>query len=685
MFRKIIVVGCVAFSLVGSGKYSESIDSPTPCTDLIPRSVLLAHPDRFCVSMNHAGDKIAYLARKGSGIELRVEDLSGNLLRKFDVKPSRRLYNFVWAYTGKHILIEQDKDGDENDHVIGLDIETGSTRDLTPFAGAKSGVYQISKKYPQEIIVFSNKNNPKWFDAYRVNILTGKIDLVFESAEKYTNFIFDHDFNIRIAGETLPNGDVAYYLIENGKFLPFKKVPFEDTKSTNFLSFNADNKIIYAAETFGRDKQSLFAYELDILTPEIERFQNKAKPRGRKFAKILFTSTVADVNEIIADPNTLAPQCVVVDYLRPEFFVLDKAIAKDIKYLKSQSGGKDVDIVTRNESDNVWLVSLHDSDSSRRWYLYQRDAEKRKPISLKFLFSSKPQLDKYKLQKKTPVVIKSRDGLNLVCYLTKSFDFQKGIPGKLIVYVHGGPWCRDGNYYESTVQLLANRGYSVLQINYRASSGFGKKFLNAGDGNIEKIRNDIIDGVNWAINHKIAAKNKVGIMGASFGGYSTLAGLAFSPDLFCCGVAVVGPSNLVTFMETIPSYWLSEIEIVYRMFGDLRTEKGRDYARKNSPLTYVKNFQKPLIIFHGKNDPRVNKNESDQIVAALKEKGLPVAYVLYPDEGHGFHREPNEKSYLAITEIFLAKIMGGRCEPINSEELNGSSHQILEGQDLIGL
>lgn len=234
-------------------------------------------------------------------------------------------------------------------------------------------------------------------------------------------------------------------------------------------------------------------------------------------------------------------------------------------------------------------------------------------------------------------------------------------------------------------QLFANRGYSVMQINYRGSTGFGKSFQKAGNMSLEKIRNDIIDCVNWAIENGIADKNHIAITGGSFSGYAALAGLAFSPDVFCCGVDIVGPSNWVTTLNTLPKYWGPKLIEWYNLLGDPRTENGLKYLVANSPVTRIHDIKKPLIIFQGKNDPRIKQSESDQIVAVMKENKLPVIYVLYPDEGHGFRRERNNKSCIALTEMFLAKIMGGRCEPVHPGELEGSSHQILEGKELIGL
>jgi dipeptidyl aminopeptidase/acylaminoacyl peptidase len=632
--------------------------------DLIPRSILQAKPDRFCVRLNDIGDKISYMSRDKDGIELCIEDLEGNVLRKFKIKESRGAFSYNWAYTNKHILIAQDADGDENDHVFCLDIETGASKDLTPFKGARSKVCNLSKKYPCEAILASNKNDPKWFEAYRVNIVTGKTDLVFKNSS-YAGFMFDHDLNLRIVSENMPDGS-DIYLIKNGKPEFFKKVPFEDTKSTGFNYLDSNNRIIYGFESIGRDKSALVAYDLQSKT-----------------SRVIFKSDLADVSRFGVDPSTYAPQYAVVDYLSPEIFVIDKNVSKDIAYLQSHAKGRFLDIVSENLANDTWIVGYYSSDKCKKYCLYKRNPVSGEPISLKFLFSALAKLDKYKLQKKEPIVIKSRDGLDLVCYLTRSYDFQTANPRKLVVYVHGGPWARDENCLDRDVQLLANRGYSVLQINYRGSTGFGKKFINAANGNLDKIRDDVIDGVNWAIKNQIADKSSIAIMGASFGGYSALAGLAFTPDTFCCGVDIVGPANWITTLESIPKYWIPFAEAWYKLAGNPKTKEGIELLKRNSPITRVNDIKKSLMVFHGKNDPRVNKREADQIVNAVKSKGSLVGYVLYPDEGHGFLRDPNNKSYSAFTEIFLAKIMGGRYEPIHKGELEGSSHQILEGKSLI--
>jgi dipeptidyl aminopeptidase/acylaminoacyl peptidase len=642
---------------------------------------LSATPDHFGVEMSDAGDKISYFARKGSDIELRIENSSGKLLRTFSIGEAKgnRIGSYAWALTGKHILIEQNNNGDENDHVICFDVTTGKTKDLTPFGSAKSDVVIMSKKHPDEVIVVSNKRDRKWMDAYKINIVTGKVELIYKN-DRYSSLLFDNDFKLRAASLTLSNGDHEIYWAKDGKMLLFKRYSYEDSANCGLLHFSADNRTVYSLEAVNRDKSALFAYE----TRDIDSFVSSPRKRKNlKLSKVLFQSNLADIDSVYSDPKTFAPQVAVVDYLKPEISILDKAVEKDIQYLKQQRKEMILHISERNAADDTWLVCYTSAKSPTEYHMYRREPKTGSPISLKFLFYSRTDLMKYRLQDKEPIVIKSRDGLDLVCYLTKSADFQTSFKKKMVVLVHGGPWCRDHYGFESDVQLFANRGYSVLQVNYRGSTGFGKKFVNAINGHLQDVRRDIVDGVNWAIKNGIADKDSVAIVGGSFGGYSVLAGLTSTPDVFCCGVDYVGISNWNTFLETVPQYWHPFMICFYKLFGLNSAKKGAKVISDCSPIYSVNNIKKPLIVFQGQHDPRVNKAESEQIVNALKKRNLPVAYVLYPDEGHGFQREPNYKSCTAFTELFLAKILGGKSEPIHHGEFKDSSYKILEGKELL--
>lgn len=623
---------------------------------LIPRDVLLAKPDRFCVRLSPNGEYISYFARNGNEVELRVETIEGTLIKTFKVKSSRNMYGYLWAQTNKHILLPEDNQGDENDRIWCLDVSSGTKRNLTPFDGSKSFVVAISEGYPTKIIIGNNKRNAKWFDAYQVNIETGEYKKVFEN-NAYLAMHFNEKLQLKVLEKVLENGDIELLTPQNDVVL---RIPFEETSVGSVYHLKKDSNILYASYPLGKDKSALI--EIDL----------KAKK-----VRTLLESDTADVVLSSCDPKTFEPQLAEVNYLRKKDFALTDAISDNLNILKGKFGEKEFFIQGRSNDDSKWLVVTQESNESIKYYFFDNLHKK-----LKFLFSNQPALDRYHLQKMEPVIVKSRDGFNLVCYLTKANGFKEGHPKPLVAYIHGGPWARDSYGFDKFAQLLSNRGYSVLQINYRGSTGFGKKFLNAINKNFEGVRNDIIDAVNWAIDQKIADENKIAIMGGSFGGYSTLAGLTFTPDFFCCGVDVVGPSNFITLLGSVPEYWKPGMVAWYKTAGNPDVEEDIPYLKEISPLFRKDQIKKPLLVFQGANDPRVSKAESDQIVEALKAKKHPVAYILYPDEGHGFHREPNIKSYVAFTERFLAKFLGGWYEPMNEGEFKDSSHQILEGKDI---
>jgi dipeptidyl aminopeptidase/acylaminoacyl peptidase len=314
-------------------------------------------------------------------------------------------------------------------------------------------------------------------------------------------------------------------------------------------------------------------------------------------------------------------------------------------------------------------------------YLYERDR-----AAVTKLFDQRPELAHAPLQGMRTLEIRARDGLNLVSYLTLPAGSAERWPEKpvpLVLNIHGGPWARDSYGFNPEHQWLANRGYAVLAVNYRGSMGFGKSFVNAGDGEwAGRMHEDLVDAVEWAVREKIADPDKVAIYGASYGGYATLVGLTLTPERFACGVDIVGPSNLITLLESIPPYWKSFFEDMAHRVGDPRTPIGRSHLTQRSPLTHVERIRRPLLIAQGANDPRVKQAEADQIVAAMQAKHLPVTYVLYPDEGHGFARPQNRLSFYAITEAFLAQYLGGRFEPIGAD-FNDSSLEIAAGADFV--
>jgi dipeptidyl aminopeptidase/acylaminoacyl peptidase len=384
-----------------------------------------------------------------------------------------------------------------------------------------------------------------------------------------------------------------------------------------------------------------------------------------------------DASGVIVHPTSRQIQAVAFVYARKRWEVLDPAIEPDLGKLQAVADGE-VEVLSRTLDDKAWIVSYVVDDGPLRYYLYDRSAG-----TVELLFTEREALVGLPLAKMHAATIEARDGQELVVYLTLPLGTDAdgdGVPGDpipMVLFPHGGPWGRDVWGLNRYHQWLANRGYAVLSVNFRSSTGFGKAFVNAGDRQwAGTIIEDQQDAVHWAIEQGIADPAKVGVMGGSFGGYSTLAGLTFTPELYACGVDLFGPANLITLLETVPAYWKPTFNRLATRVGDPRTEEGRALLEAHSPLTYAGRIVRPLLIGQGANDARVKQAESDQIVHALQDKGIPVTYILYPDEGHGFVRPENSLSFNAIAERFLAEVLGGRCEPVG-DDLEGSSMQVV--------
>jgi acylaminoacyl-peptidase len=389
----------------------------------------------------------------------------------------------------------------------------------------------------------------------------------------------------------------------------------------------------------------------------------------------------ADVTGWITDPRTDEVTAVSFEYLKSEWIPLDPLTGSDLAKLERELGGT-IEIGSQSDDDRHWVVAVSRPDRPHAWHLLDR-----RTGDITYLFSSRPKLEKTKLAPMHGLVIRSRDGLDLVSYLTlptTETGPRPAHPSPMVLKVHGGPWWRDGWHYNREVQWYANRNYAVLQVNYRGSTGFGKAFINAGDREwAGKMHDDLIDAVNWAIEEGIADPKRIAICGASYGGFAAFVGATFTPDVFCCSVPVVGITNLETMLASPPPYWAAFYEQECHRIGDPRTPEGLALLKARSPLHRAGNITKPVLIGHGANDVRCKVAESDQIVAAMTAKGIPVTYVVYPDEGHGFARPENNIAFNAITEAFLARHLGGRAEPVG-DDFKGSSHEIRVGDPGLG-
>ena len=636
-------------------------------TQIIPRKLLFGNPDKASPQLSPDGRFLSYLAPVDGVLNVWIgpaDDPAAAQPVTTDTGRGIRFYG--WAYTNNHIGYIQDREGDENWHLYHVDLTTGETMDMTPLEGVQARMQEVSPKYPEEALVLLNARNPQFHEIYRVNIYTGERELVQEN-DQFVDFVTDEDFNVRFAVRPTPDGgNELLSKAEDGGWEPFARIAMEDSIHTGPIGLDRAGRTLYMIDSRGRDTSALTAINLD--TQEQTVIAEDAR---------------SDVSDTMLHPTEKTPQAAAFSHQRKEWRIIDDSIAADLEYLGTVADGE-IEVISRTLDDDYWIAAYLLDDGPVRYYRFDRVRKE-----AQFLFSNREALEGLPLAKVHPAVIKSRDGLDLVSYYMLPLDSDRDSPGHpasplpMALLVHGGPWARDNWGYNPVYQLLANRGYAVLSVNFRGSTGFGKDFVNAA--NLEwagKMHDDLVDAVQWAIEQKIADPGRVAILGGSYGGYATLAGLTFTPDTFACGVDIVGPSNLVTLLNTIPPYWEPQVELWANRVGDHRTEEGRAFLTERSPLTHVDRISKPLLIGQGANDPRVKQAESEQIVQAMQDKNIPVTYALYPDEGHGFARPENNLSFFAVTEAFLAGCLGGRHEPVGSD-FEGSSITVPAGAEYV--
>ncbi|MFO7882899.1 MAG: S9 family peptidase [Kosmotogaceae bacterium] len=637
-----------------------------PEVPIIPRKVLFGNPDKASPSISPDGKHIAFLAPKDGVLNVWIAPIENpDDARPITDDRKRGIRFYEWARTNQYLFYIQDKDGDENWHLFTVNIRNGKTHDLTPFENIQVRILKSSPKFPKKIIVGINRRDPQWHDPYELNIETGKLEPMFEN-NGFADFEFDDDYNIVFGYQPVPEGIKIMKPSNDKSWELWDTVSEKDQLTTNCISISKDGKYVFLKDSRDRDTSALVKWNL-----------------SDKSRTVLAEHSRADIDDVLIHPTEKYPLAASFTYTRKEWKILDNNIEEHFEKIRTFTRG-DIHIENQSLDNRYWIVSDTVDDGPISYYIY--DCESKNST---FLFTSREALENQPLAKMYSETITTQDGLELVVYYSlplNSDTNNKGIPESplpTILNPHGGPWGRDYWSYNPFHQWLANRGYAVISVNFRSSTGFGKSFINAGDREWGgKIIQDQADTVKWAIDKGIADPDKVAIMGGSFGGYSTLAGLTFFPELYACGVDIVGPSNLETFLDTIPAYWKPMFEMLANRVGDPRTKEGKELLKKHSPLNYVDNIKAPLLIGQGANDPRVKKAESDQIVEVMNEKNIPVTYVLYPDEGHGFARPENRFSFFAIAEAFLAKFLGGSYEPIG-DALTNSSLQVPSGKEEI--
>lgn len=606
---------------------------------LIPKKVLFGNPTIASVKISPDGKYISYLAPHNGVLNVFVKSVDKDDARVVTADTYRGIRAYFWLYDNKTIVYQQDKGGDENFHFYATDIATQQTRDLTPFDGVKASLVAYDRKRPDTALIALNKENRALFDVYLLEFATGALTLVAKNPGNVGGWHATDTYEMVAASIFNNDGtsDVCAWQ-EQEQALGKKLIHWslEEVTVAGIVGVT-DRKTLYVADP--RDSDTARLVEVDCQTGA---------------ATVLYHNPRYDVDSAWINPLTDRVFVVPVNAALPELVVLDDTYAQEIAKLQKRFGTAVLNISSATKDYNTWILSVGTDRNPASYYLYNRANGE-----LTFLYDARPELAQYQLASMKPFSFVTSDGLTLEGYIT--LPIKHSLPAPTILYVHGGPWARDDWGFNSAVQWLANRGYAVVQVNYRSSTGYGKAHVAAGNKEWGgKMQDDLSETVAWVIQQGIADKDRVGIMGGSYGGYATLAGLAFTPDLYAAGVDIVGVSNLLTFMKSIPPYWGIYMEMLRRQVGDMQTEQ--DFLRSRSPVYSAHQIVAPLLIGQGANDPRVVQAESDQMVEALRARGVPVEYYVYADEGHGFARPENRLDFYQKTELFLAKHLGGRAE-----------------------
>ena len=603
---------------------------------VIPMKDFFRNPDIAYFSLSPNGDKISFTKPYKNRMNIFVSDLGSDDTTQVTFIEDRDVEAYFWK-TNKRIIYVRDNDGDENYHLYAVDDDGKNQKDLTPYDEVNVQVVDELEENENEVLIGMNKRNPELFDVYRLNINTGDLKMEAENPGGVTNWVTDHKGNIRVAVQSDGvNTNLLYRDDIKENFKSVLTTSFKESVSPLFFTF--DNKFLYAASNLGRDKAAIVKFDI----------------ANGKELEVIYQNDEVDVDGLDYSKKRKVLTAITYTTDKEQVKYLDKEYEGMYEKLKELLGDKyEIIITSQNKNEDKFLVRTISDRSLGASYFY--DAAK-KEISK--IADRAPWLDENEMCEMKPIVYKAKDGLTIHGYLT----LPKGIESKnlpVVINPHGGPWARDEWGWNAEVQFLANRGYAVLQMNFRGSTGYGRKFWEASFKQWGlNMQQDITEGVEYLVKEGIADPKRVAIYGASYGGYATLAGITSTPELYACAVDYVGVSNLFTFMQTIPPYWKPFLNMMYEMVGD--PKKDSTLMHDASPVYFVDKIKCPLFIAQGANDPRVNKAESDQVVEALKKRGVQVEYMVKDDEGHGFGNEENQFDFYGAMEKFLAKHLGGR-------------------------
>jgi dipeptidyl aminopeptidase/acylaminoacyl peptidase len=641
MKKTFLLIVLAAFMMSLAVSCAPKAQQPAP---LIPMKDFFKNPTKTSFKLSPNGEYLAFMQPWESRMNVHVQKIGEDKIVRLTEATARDIAGFFWA-NNERIAFIQDKGGNENYHLFAVNIDGGNLKELTPFDGVRAQVIDDLENNEEEMIIALNKRNPRVFDPYRININTGEMNMIVENPGNITGWQTDWEGKLRIATTSDGvNTSLLYRKTEAEDFKTILTTNFKETMAPLYFDFD-NGDIIYAASNLNRDKLVIVKYDM-------------AKAEEKE---IIYQHPDVDVSNLLVSKKrkVITGVTFFTDKRHYHFFDDDRKNLQ--KALQQKLSGYEVAVSSMNKAEDKVLVRTYSDRSLGAYYFYDLNTK-----DFKKLVEVSPWINENHMAEMKPIKYQSRDGLTIHGYLT----LPKGVEPKnlpVVVHPHGGPWHRDRWGFNKEVQFMANRGYAVLQMNFRGSTGYGKNFWEISFKQWGKtMQDDITDGVKWLIDQGIADPKRIGIYGGSYGGYATLAGITFTPDLYACAIDYVGVSNLFTFMKTIPPYWKPYLAMMYEMVGD--PEKDKELMAAASPVMHADKIKAPLFIAQGRNDPRVNVDESDQMVEALKKRGVEVEYMVKDNEGHGFRNEENRFDFYNAMEKFWAKHLGGRVMEVKVEQ-----------------
>ncbi len=602
--------------------------------NLIPLRDFFRNPEETGYAISPNGEYIGFMRPWNSRMNVFVQKVGEEQAVRVTSVTERDIPGFFWANDNR-IVYSLDQGGDENFHLYAVDRDGQHQLDLTPFPETRAGVVDDLRDDPQHMLIQHNQRDKRAFDVFRVDVASGELTQLVENPGNLVSFMADHDGHLRVATSTDGvNTSVLYRETDDDEFKTILTTNFRETVTPLFFTY--DNKRIYAASNLNRDKEAIVVFD----------------PETAKEVEVIFEHPQVDVSGLLRSDKRKVITGVAFTAAKRGYHFFDDTRREIQEFLEGQLPGIEVALAGSNLDEDKFLVRTYSDRSQGAYYFYDHQTK-----DLRHLTDVSPWLPEEELAPMQPIVYQSRDGLLIYGYLTLPVGVEpKQLP--TVILPHGGPWARDSWGFRPDVQFLANRGYAVLQMNFRGSTGFGRKFWELGFKEWGlTMQNDVTDGVLWLVDRGIADPENIGIYGGSYGGYVVLAGLAFTPELYACGVDYVGVANMFTLLASLPPYWEPMRQMMYEMMGN--PEQDADMMKAASPVFHADQIQSPLLIAQGANDPRVKQAESDQMVKAMRDRGIEVPYMVKGNEGHGFHNEENRFEFYRAMEQFFAEHLGG--------------------------